>query len=298
MTTCSLSILIPVYRYPVGDLVRNLVRQANGLPLQWEIRCYDDGSPAADRRLNEELSGMPGVVYRELPHNQGRAAVRNLLARDATGDYLLFMDADSRLVHPHYLQRFLDFLPTDSILCGGRVYSATPPADPARYLHWFYGRQREQQPAAQRRRHPHRGFMTNNFVIPRTLMLDHPLDETIRTYGHEDTLLGHEWERKGVGIIHLDNPLQHTGLEPADVFLAKQREAIANLYRIQQHHPIHTRALQLFGLIRRLRLEGPFHDWARMWHRRWLRKLQQERPPGLRQLDLLKLYWLGEEIRN
>ncbi|MBK9012976.1 MAG: hypothetical protein IPM82_02230 [Saprospiraceae bacterium] len=66
--------------------------------------------------------------------------------------------------------------------------------------------------------------MTNNFLIPRQLFLEIQFDETLRQYGHEDTLFGMELARRQVPIVHIDNPLEHIGLEPVDVFLRKTEQ--------------------------------------------------------------------------
>ena len=40
-------------------------------------------------------------------------------------------------------------------------------------------------------------------------------------------------KQRKIPILHLNNPLEHLGLEPQTIFLKKQKEAIKNLYKLQ-----------------------------------------------------------------
>ena len=78
----SLSILIPTYNDRCVALVAALHQQAESLAVDYEVIVADDGSTDADvvadnRRVNE----LPHCRMIESPHNQGRAAIRNLLAQ-------------------------------------------------------------------------------------------------------------------------------------------------------------------------------------------------------------------------
>jgi hypothetical protein len=48
--------------------------------------------------------------------------------------------------------------------------------------------------------------------------------EDLKTYGHEDTLLGYDLFRNGIEIFHIDNPVEHTGLEDSSVLLRKPKQ--------------------------------------------------------------------------
>ena len=50
-----------------------------------------------------KLKMFPNVTYIELPENLGRAAIRNKMGRDSKYKFLLFIDADSKLVTENYL---------------------------------------------------------------------------------------------------------------------------------------------------------------------------------------------------
>jgi hypothetical protein len=74
----------------------------------------------------------------------------------------------------------------------------------------------------------------NNFLIRRDLLLQIPFRESIRQYGHEDTVLGYDLLQSGYHPIHIDNPVTHTGLETSAVYLEKTRMAIENLVYVSR----------------------------------------------------------------
>jgi glycosyltransferase involved in cell wall biosynthesis len=290
-----ISILIPAYRYDVRPLVRALQAQARELAVAWEILVYDDGSGGPWPALHEELNELEGVRFRALDANVGRAAVRNLLGRAARHEHLLFLDGDSGIERADFLAVYVRQLPCSGVLYGGRTYTVAPPADPELLLHWRYGRERESQPASVRARRPYHGFMTNNFCIRRTVFLEYPFDEDIQGYGHEDTCFGLILEQHRIPIIHLDNPVVHLGLEARDEFLRKQAQATGNLAFLRTRYPgLHTRALDLWRDLRRLRLLPLAYPLLNWLGPRARRRLRQQPRASFRWLDLLKLYWLEQ----
>lgn len=292
-----LSILIPVYNCDIRSLAPELRRQCSTSGTEWEILCFDDGSGPGWKEKNREIAGLPGVFYRELPENLGRARIRNLLAEEAHGDYLLFLDCDSEVPDGAYLQRYAEQLRPDTLLYGGRSYQAEQPQDPALFFHWLYGSRREAQPAAVRRLQPYRSFMTNNFLIPRDLFLQIRFDERLLQYGHEDTLFGMELEKRRVPILHLDNPLIHAGLEPVDVFLAKTRQGIQNLaFLYRSDSGIDTRLLRFYERLKGWGGVAFLRLWFRFCRPALVRRLKSRRP-SLRLFDLYKLSLLLEELQ-
>lgn len=250
-----LSILIPVYEFDVNELVHTLHNQCLSAGVDFEILCFDDGSGTAMRQVNQAIRNLDRVRYEELPQNIGRSAIRNALADAARYDYLLFMDNDSKVVRENYIRQYLNQLTPHRLLCGGRCYAPTPPEAARFYLHWLYGIKREQIPFELRRQNPWHGFMTNNFVVPKALFQNIRFDENLTQYGHEDTLFGRELELRQIDILHLDNPLEHIGLEDTNTFLKKARIAVQNLYRLNRQYPdLDTRLLRAFRTVKRYRL--------------------------------------------
>ena len=105
-----LSILIPIYNFDVRPLINDLQKQSELTGVEYEIICLDDGSTAHFKAIHKGLTTLSNVHYEELPQNLGRSKIRNQLAKMAQYDYLLFMDNDSGLTHPNYIQTYLDHL--------------------------------------------------------------------------------------------------------------------------------------------------------------------------------------------
>lgn len=227
-----LSVNIPVYNIEVVDLVNDLHQQATNLDINFEIRVYDDGSDEIFKSLNRIVKSKPNVVYQEMEKNHGRAAIRNKMGTDSIFEWLLFIDADSKVISPNYLKSYFENLKENRVLCGGTVYSQQKPADNEKLLRWTYGTNREAVTATARNRS--KGFIitSNNFFIAKAMFKEVHFREELHEYGHEDTLLGYDLFCAGVEIFHIDNPLEHTGLESAQAFLKKSCLALENLKKI------------------------------------------------------------------
>lgn len=244
-----LSICIPVYNYDIRPLVEALHQQALLLDVPAEILLMDDASDACWHAVNRRMATLPLVRYEELQQNAGRSRIRNMLCQRARYGWLLFMDCDSLPPDQLFLQRYVQAAQQEAVICGGRSYHPTPPPHQT-HLHWWYGRHREVHTARQRNHNPYHSFMTNNFMVPRTLLCRIPFNERINGYGHEDTLFGYELKRHGIAVRHIDNPLLHTGLQSHAEFLQKTRQGISNLWKI---HTFMGRPDDFAGMVRLLR---------------------------------------------
>ena len=288
-----LSVCLPVYRYDARALVRELLRQAAALPeVDFEVLVYDDASPDDGDWGRAELRATAGIRYVELPENLGRAAIRNRMVRDAARPFVVLMDADG-WPNREFLERWVDAVITlqidhpDFVSTGGRLYAPDPPDDAALHLHWRYGTKRESRSLARREREGWLGFQSNNFMAPRRLLLAHPFPENSIGYGHEDTWWGQRFVGSEVQLFPWQNLVIHLGLEPTDVFLAKQRQAIRNLRLLKNEHP-HLRT-RLTDLVEKL----PFllKPANLIPEKILIRHLTNRARPNLYVLDLLKLRW-------
>lgn len=227
-----LSINLPVYNIEVDNLVSQLIDQAKKLEIEFEIRVYDDGSKEAVKIKNRSIAALSNVVYLELEKNLGRSAIRNKMGFDSKFNYLLFIDADSEIIKTDYLDLYLKNAQKKRVLCGGTAYQKTKPAEPEKYLRWFYGTNREAVSAENR--NSKKGFIitSNNFLIEKELFAQIHFRENIKNYGHEDTLLGFDLFQNKIEILHINNPVEHTGLENSEAFLGKTETALKNLHVI------------------------------------------------------------------
>ncbi|MCC2545248.1 glycosyltransferase [Hymenobacter sp. BT175] len=298
MVALGLSVLIPVYNRDVSALVQDLLSQAPSWPGPVEVLLFDDKSEEGFQALNRPLAALPGVRYKEMPANQGRAAIRNHLAAAAGYPWLLLLDNDSQLPDAQFLSRYAAVLGRTPAAVGGTCYEAQPPADPALHLRWLYGREREARPAAVRNQDPHAQLTLNNLLIDAALFRQFGLDESLTRYGHEDTKFGWRLRQAAVPVLHLDNPVLHDGLEPAGVFLAKTHDAVRNLARLYQTEGLggETRLVQTARRLQKLRLAAAAR-YALSQAEARLRRNLLSRSPSLRQLDLLKLLWFLQELR-
>ena len=226
-----LSICIPTYNFDITELVRELLRQADGINYPIEVLVFDDYSQPYYRRQNNAVAMLPRVNYLEFDYNMGRSCIRNRLGDIANGEWLLFMDCDTMPQSPDFLRKYVEHLGQIDVLYGGRVYGSKPQHREL-MLRWRYGLKRECSKAIFRQLRPYKSFMSSNFVIKRELFLSHRFNEELSGYGHEDTLLANTLKNNGKNILHIDNPTVHLGLEPAGEFIEKAGQGVRNLVRI------------------------------------------------------------------
>ncbi|MCR4921383.1 MAG: glycosyltransferase [Bacteroidaceae bacterium] len=224
----KLSILIPCYCYDPRPLVRALCRLMTD---DEEIIVGDDCTPSdQSESYLSDLAQWERVRVVRQQENRGAAAMRNRLAREATGEYLLFLDCDALPLRSSFLAEYLKQLPTDEVLCGSICHAATLP-DASVSLRWTYEKRAERRfTAKERNKHPYQNFRTFNFLIPRETMLRCPFDETVRLSGYEDTLAGKAFRASGIRIRHIENPLLNMGLEDNETFLRKTERQLRTLH--------------------------------------------------------------------
>lgn len=254
-----ISILIPVNDYDIVALVHSMKDGLEKVPEYCEILIGDDGSSPDFRNKYLQLEGA-GVRVVISEKNIGRAAIRNKLALEAKGDHLLFIDADTMIqgTAESYLLKWLPMINTARVICGGTMYSKIPPGDPDKILRWKYGRQREQRKASERNKHPHSGFSTFNFLIEKSVFSKIRFDEELKQYGHEDTLMGYQLKKAGIGVLHIDNELLHEGLESNREFINKTKLGIENLSRLYDKV---TDKRAFSSAVRMLRIYNPLNDF-------------------------------------
>ena len=255
----KLSVLVPTYNCDCSQLVRQLQQQ---LPQDGEIIVGDDCS--TDRNIiqkNSDATILPGCRFFQPEHNLGRAGIRNALAREAKGEWLLFIDADAEVRSASFIAEYLTATQGAmvNVVCGGTGNLPQCPRPKARLRYDYEVAAEKRLTLEHRRRHPYAQFTTFNFLIRRDLFLSIGFDERCKEYGHEDTLFGLELKRRGIAVHHIDNKLTHLGLEDADVYLAKTETALRSLasMEIEQRQHVRVSALalrlkhwHLLGLVR------------------------------------------------
>ena len=296
-----LSICIPIYNFDVNSLVKELHRQLLEAKIDFEILLMDDASQNIFRKTNRSLQNLQHCTYIQLEHNAGRAVIRNQLAEKARFPYLIFMDCDSE-ARRDYIEKYLAAIhKKTAVIVGGRSYYNNPPTEKNQLLRWHFGRAREVFDLAQRRAHPHRSFLTCNFLIHKTIFKEIQFNEKLKQYGHEDTLFGFELQKRNITIQHIDNPLIHIQLEDANAFLEKTKKGIDNLkkiYREIENDKTFVANVKLLKIYHRLNRFGlrPLFAFVFKFAKPLLEKNLQSQNPNLLLFDFYKLgYMCGGE---
>ena len=268
-------------------LVNEIFDQCRKLNIEFEILVYDDLSKDKYKEKNRELSSKPGVAYLELSRNLGRAKIRNWLAKNSRYEHIVFLDCDQYIRRKSFVQKYLNEINNASTVYGGTSYKKKQPGK-AQILHWTYGRKVEAQSPSKRKRNPYLSFRSNNFMIKRDLFLTCKFDETIDTYGYEDTLLALQLEEKGEKIKHIDNPIEHAGLEKAEIFLSKTNSAIDNLPFLLEKG-VKTRLVKFHENLEQFGMTKLLSMWKKPIMKRVDKSLNSEKPSMIA-FQLYKLY--------
>ncbi len=292
-----LSILIPIYNFELDPFARALREQCLAEKIDFEILCVDDASSPEYKDVNRRLAQLEGVDYEELPTNLGRSKIRNLLAEKAKYENILFFDCDSSIEDDDFIKNYRPYFDMNKVVYGGRSYRLHSPSDKKFMLRWKYGIEREVQSAEKRQEFPYRSFMTNNFLIPKSILKKVQLDEKLKGYGHEDTMLALELKDQGYEIEHIDNPLCHIGLEDSEEFLEKTKNGVQNLAHIIESGKLgrSNKLFRTYTKLRNFKLLRAFQFYFTKNERKFLENLKSPEPK-LKYFDAFKLYHLSKAL--
>ncbi len=289
-----LSILIPVYNYDVTVLVNELHKQAVELSIDFEIICLNDSS-----KSKNPFVSLEHFQWIENETNLGRSRTRNKLMSMAKYPSLLFLDADMRVFIPEFLKRYVDASLETSVVCGGISYGYEKPEFSKR-LRWNYGRQKEVKSLKSRQESPYSSFMTGVFLIKKELLERLPFDESLISYGHEDTLLGKELLEQAADIKHIDNRCIHDGLESNEVFISKTKEGLKSLnilYGAGKMNRNYSSVIRLYENLNTLRLLRSVISMTQLLEKLFFRSMiSKGRHIWL--FQLCKLRWFTELQRS
>ncbi len=251
-----LSILIPVYNYNVVPLVEALQKNMQGLNIPYEIIVFNDASSSF---LNENLvlKEKQNVVYEILEENIGRSKIRNLLAKKAKYEWLLFLDSDVIPTNTTFISDYLPSINTEvKVVYGGILYSEKKP-EKEKLLRWIYGKERESLPFNIRSKKPYISFLTLNFLVHKSIFEKVSFNESIPNLRHEDTLFSYNLKQQQIPIFHINNPVYHLGLDTFENAIQKENEALLALKNLLDRNLIafdYLKISRLFHIIKRCQL--------------------------------------------
>jgi len=284
----NLSILIPCYNWDIYNLVKELhelcftEKQLNN----FEIICIEDGS--SQLFSNKQITQLQCVEYTKLPHNIGRSAIRNLLANKAQYEWLLFIDADSKIKTQNFIKNYIEKTTKKHIIkniyYGGTTYENNQFSKNQK-LHYKYGKEIE----SNRKKNV---FSSHHFLIHKTNFEKMKFDEKIKSYGYEDILFQIKSNRN---FIYIDNPLYHTGIKTTTNFINDCESGLQNLieYSYDKECVRNIKLLRLWNIVSIMKLSKMVLWIFEYLNPQIIRNLHSSNP----RLILFQFYKLGFFIK-
>ncbi|WDF64699.1 glycosyltransferase family 2 protein [Flavobacterium sp. KACC 22763] len=284
-----LSILIPVYNYNVLPLASELVKQCNSCGITFEILFLDDASQEFTIE-NERINLFENASYSILEKNIGRSAIRNLLAKKAVYENLLFLDADTMPVHNTFISNYISEIENKTVF-GGLLYKNKKPRQ-EQVLRWIYGKKREALSLSERNKNPSNTALVSNLLIKKEILGRFPFDENLTKYGYEDLLFFAVLKSNEIEIKHIENPVFHLNLESSSLFLSKTKTALENLVFLDNLNKISKNESKIFGsfdFLKKMKLISIFNFVFKKSEQKIERNLLSDKPS----LFLFDIYKLG-----
>lgn len=251
-----LSILIPTYSYNVYPLVVAIQKQCTESNITFEVIVFDDGSGSSLNSENEKINSLQNCLFKAHTENRGRSAIRNLLAKTAKYDWLLFLDADTIPASDNLIANYIPYINNDEkVVYGGIKYQDIKP-DKNQLLRWVYGNKREALPVKERAKSPHLRLLTLNFLIKKTVFDNVCFNEDIPNLRHEDTLFSYELMVNKIPVMHIANEVYHLGLDTSEVFIKKSEESVTGLQYLLKNNYLPADYLQIAKTKKRLNRYG------------------------------------------
>lgn len=235
-----LSILIPTYNYDATRLVKTLHKQAIDCNINFEILVFDDGSNSEINIKNETLNKLEHCSFKTLKNNIGRSAIRNLLAKTAQYENLLFLDVDVFPKDYHFIKYYIENL-ENNLVSGGLLQTKNKPNN-SKKLRWLFTKQRERYT-----------LTSANFLIKKKVFKNYAFDLSLKKYGCEDVLFFENLKKNNIHACFINNPVFHLGNEEAPIFIKKTNQALENLIFLIDENKIDKHVFNISKLYFRLK---------------------------------------------
>lgn len=250
----KLSILLPTYNDSCVALATELSRQMALLDAEAELIVADDCSTdAAVRAENGIIEQFPRCRVVWAQQNMGRAAIRNRLADEARGEWLLFIDGDLHVNDPSFLERYLEAMSEEAqVVVGGYSIQGDASALCHNLRYHVECAAVGKKSLQTRLLHPYSHFHTANFAIRRRVFHSIRFNEEMRRYGFEDVLFGRQLQQAGIPIRHIDNPVLFDEFESNEAFLQKTDQSIRTQHDFAALIGDSSRLLSMYSRLQRL----------------------------------------------
>lgn len=275
------------HNYNPDPILKELVRQVSLRNENITIILWDDGSDPPYKDAIHKLKSkfeQPFITWNLLQENTGRTGMRQKILKDNTKGWIVSIDSDM-VPDADFIDQMVSFLQdTGTVYTGYHYYQENAP-DTDYLLHWNYGKRRE---VPAKSKDPYAHFSTGIFAMHASLSDNLYFEDSLQTYGHEDTLFGLLLQEKRISIQPSAMKSLHIGLNRNDDFIVKQLEAVQNLQLVLAHHPQYKS--RLIKWAQRLDKFTWVTKWLpNDWVKYWCIKNLHKNPDRLIYLDVLKL---------
>ena len=285
-----ISILIPVFNYPVHDLVFRIREMAQRENIDYEILVADDASTNSSfLEQNLFLNQLENCSYFKFEVNKGRTATTHYLVEKAQYDHLLFLDADVLPTKEDFLKIILKNLSKAPVLFGGITYPLVN-SDPDSKLRFVYGHKRESRPLELRIQQPYRSITLAAVAITKKVFKEIEMPLT-NLYGL-DIYFSYRLKQLQTEVIHLDNPVIHMGIETTSEFLSKTQDGLKTMVMLEKNKYVasHYRPLQVVASrFEKLKMTNSYIQLFKRIEPQALKNLHSQ-SPSLKIFDAWRLY--------
>jgi glycosyltransferase involved in cell wall biosynthesis len=287
-----LSILIPAYNDECYLLVNVLHQQAENFKtnhdLLYEIIVAEDGT--TDKIIlnhNTKITELSNCRHIIKQINIGRSSIRNFLAHEARYEWLIFIDCGMGIVSTQFIAKYL-MCSYDGVISGGCSVGNN------RKLHnnlrYKYERKSESSHSVDKRKtNPYLDFRTSNFMIRKDIIIEHPFDSNLKTYGYEDVLFGKMLKDNNIIINHINNPLVFENYDNNIKFINKTEESLQTLYNLRNELDEYSHLIKFTKKLNKLHIMFLFKIFHYIFGKIERKNLTGNRPV----LFLYNIYKLG-----
>ncbi|AWG22092.1 glycosyl transferase [Flavobacterium faecale] len=288
-----LSILIPTYNYNVYPLVCELSAQCQTANIPFEVLVIDDHSTDIVPE-NTKINAVPNCSFIVLENNCGRSAVRNLLAKKAQYNWLLFLDSDVMPTQTNFISSYIGQIDNEVKLVNGGILYPDEKPEKEKILRWIYGRSREALSVKSRQQNPYLSCLSLNFLVHKSILNQVKFNESIPNLRHEDTLFSFNLKEKKIPVLHIHNPVFHFGLDTFDKAIKKENESLYALKYLIEKNLIaadYIRMGQMYSTLKKYQLTPLvqlFHRFAKPF----LMKNLASQNPSMLFFDMYRISYL------